>query len=172
MSFEEVLEARRSIRKYQDKEVDIKDVEKIIKAGILAPSAHNRQPWKVAILETSEKDEIAYTLEDKAGLDESKKNTARIMKEAPILIAIYYDDKDGNRDDDMLSLGAFIENMHLKATELGYGSLWIANTSSIKEDINYITSVGYECISCLAVGYKDQNPKPRPRKTLEEIIIS
>ena len=72
----------------------------------------------------------------------------------------------------MLSIGAFIENMHLKATEMGYGSLWIANTNSIKEDINYISSVGYECVSCLAIGYKDQNPKMRPRKSLEEIMVS
>ena len=135
MSFDEVIASRRSIRKFLDKEVSISDVEEIIKAGIMAPSAHNRQPWRVAILEVDEKDNIASVLVDKADGDESKVNTARIIKEAPILLAIYYDDKDGNRDDDMLSIGAFIENMHLKATEMGYGSLWIANTNSIKEDI-------------------------------------
>ena len=172
MSFDEVIASRRSIRKFLDKEVSISDVEEIIKAGIMAPSAHNRQPWRVAILEVDEKDNIASVLVDKADGDESKVNTARIIKEAPILLAIYYDDKDGNRDDDMLSIGAFIENMHLKATEMGYGSLWIANTNSIKEDINYISSVGYECVSCFAIGYKDQNPKMRPRKSLEEIIVS
>lgn len=172
MSFDEVIASRRSIRKFLDKEVSISDVEEIIKAGIMAPSAHNRQPWRVAILEVDEKDNIASVLVDKADGDESKVNTARIIKEAPILLAIYYDDKDGNRDDDMLSIGAFIENMHLKATEMGYGSLWIANTNSIKEDINYISSVGYECVSCLAIGYKDQSPKMRPRKSLEEIIVS
>lgn len=172
MSFDEVIASRRSIRKFLDKKVDMSDVEEIIKAGIMAPSAHNRQPWKVAILEVEEKDDIASVLEDKADGDESKVNTARIIKEAPILLAIYYDDKDGNRDDDMLSIGAFIENMHLKATEMGYGSLWIANTNSIKEDINYISSVGYECVSCLAIGYKSQDPKMRPRKSLEEIIVS
>ncbi len=172
MNFDEVINQRRSIRKFQDKEVDIKTLEEIIKAGILAPSAHNRQPWKVAILETDEKNDIATVLEDKAQDDQSKITTANIIKEAPALLAIYYDDKDGNRDHDMLSLGAFIENMHLKATELGLGSLWIANTNSIKEDISYISSVGYECISCLAIGYKNQEPKPRPRKTLEEILVS
>ena len=118
MSFDEVIASRRSIRKFLDKEVSISDVEEIIKAGIMAPSAHNRQPWRVAILEVDEKDNIASVLVDKADGDESKVNTARIIKEAPILLAIYYDDKDGNRDDDMLSIGAFIENMHLKATEL------------------------------------------------------
>lgn len=172
MSFDEVLKNRRSIRMYKEETVQMKKIEEIINAGILAPSAHNRQPWKVAILEEDEKNNIACTLEDKAEGDISKIKTAEIIKQAPTLLAIYYDDKDGNRDDDMLSLGAFIENMHLKATELGLGSLWIANTNCIKEDINYISSVGYECISCLAIGYKDQDPKARPRKSLEEIIIS
>lgn len=172
MSFDDVLTLRRSIRKFEDREVDIKDVETIIKAGILAPSAHNRQPWKVAILEPDEKDKIATVLEDNAFDDISKINTARIIKEAPVLLAIYYAESDGSRDNDMLSLGAFIENMHLKATEMGLGSLWIANTNSIKEDISYISSVGYECISCLAIGYKKQMPKPRPRKDFEDIIVS
>ena len=44
--------------------------------------------------------------------------------------------------------------------------------NAIKEDINYISSVGYECVSCLAIGYKNQDPKMRPRKSLEEIIVS
>ena len=36
---------RRSIRKYKDDSIDKTDIEVILKAGMLAPSAKNRQPW-------------------------------------------------------------------------------------------------------------------------------
>lgn len=59
---------RRSIRKYTDRAVSKADIEKIIQAGILAPSAKNRQPWKY----------IVYTEEAKRSLiDEMEKGLLR-----------------------------------------------------------------------------------------------
>ena len=50
MNFEDVLIKRRSIRKYNDIDISREDINKIIWAGTLAPSAHNRQPWEVIVL--------------------------------------------------------------------------------------------------------------------------
>lgn len=66
-------------------------------------------------------------------------NTLHIMKEAPVVIIVmntngqspYEDiDADGRVMEicDSLSIGASIQNMLLKATEIGLGTLWIANT--------------------------------------------
>lgn len=171
MSFDEVILNRRSIRAYLEKEVDSSLLYEIIKAGILSPSAHNRQPWRVKIFTKLEKEKIYEVLNSKAFLDPSISNTARIIKEVPALIGVFYFKEGDFRDHDFLSLGAFIENMHLKACSMGLGSLWIANTDYIKEEIKEISGSSLECISCLAVGYKDQDPKMRPRKNLEEIIL-
>lgn len=171
-NFDEVIASRRSIRKYLNKDISDKDINAIINAGIMAPSAHNRQPWKISILKNKSKNEIGDMLLEKSSIDPSISNTANIIKEAPILLVILYDKTEGNRDNDILSLGAFIENMHLKATSLGLGSLWIANTNYIKDEISKYLNTNLECISCLSLGYKDQNPDMRPRKKLEDIIIS
>ena len=50
MNFDDVLIKRRSIRKYNDKDISKEIIDKIIWAGSLAPSAHNRQPWQVIVL--------------------------------------------------------------------------------------------------------------------------
>lgn len=171
MSFDEVILERRSIRKYKEESVNSLDISAIIKAGILAPSAHNRQPWKVKVFSKQEKEEIYKSLVEKASLDPSINNTAGIINEVPTLIGVFYNPEGDFRDHDLLSIGAFVENMHLKATDLGLGSLWIANTDYIKEEIKKIANCDLECVSCLAVGYKNQEPKMRPRKTLEEIIV-
>lgn len=171
MNFDKVINERRSIRKYQNKEVAETLITQILKAGIKAPSAHNRQPWLVKVIKGKEKDQIYKALLTKKDQDYSIETTATTIKEAPILIAVFYNRETGNRDNDILSIGAFIENMHLKATELGLGSLWIANTNYIEGEIKEICKTTKKCVSTLAIGYKDQNPKERPRKELNEILL-
>ena len=171
MSFEDVLEKRRSIRKYLDKDVSEENIKKVIEAGILSPSAHNRQPWKVKILKNELKSEVYEALMLKKDINHTIEMTANIIQEAPVLLAVFYDKEEGTRDNDILSIGAFIENMHLKATSIGLGSLWIANTNHIKEEIKNICDTDLECVSCLALGYSDQDPKKRPRKDYNEIVI-
>lgn len=171
MKFDDVVLNRRSIRKYLAEDVSLDDLYKIIEFGIYAPSAHNRQPWKVKIVKSDEKNLIADTLFEKANLDPSIINTARIIKEAPVLILIFYDKSTGSRDNDMLSIGAFTLSMHLKCTEMGYGSLWIANTNYVKDEISKITGVSLECVSSLAIGRSLEKPKMRPRKSFDEIIV-
>ena len=43
---------RVSIRKYQDKEVDQEKIEKLLRAAMAAPSAHNQQPWEYYVVRT------------------------------------------------------------------------------------------------------------------------
>lgn len=171
MKFDDAIAKRRSIRKYLSKEVNEEDINKIIECGIKAPSAHNRQPWKIKVLKGKEKNKIGELLLTKKQEDRSIENTANIIIEAPILIIVFYDQENKNRDNDILSIGAFIENMHLKATELGLGSLWIANTNYIKQEISNEVKTDLECVSCLAIGHKNENPIKRPRKTKKEINL-
>lgn len=171
MIFDDVLKSRRSIRKYLEMDVEDSLIDEIIWAGAVSPSAHNRQPWKVKVLRGADKDKISSLLMEKSNVDISVSNTASIIKEVPVLFVIFYDKGEGARDNDMLSIGSFIENMHLKVTDLGLGSLWIANTNYIKKEISEYLNVSLECVSCFALGYKNQDPKMRPRKDIEEIVI-
>ena len=47
----ELIRSRRSIRRYTDESVPAELVERLLTAATWAPSAHNRQPWRFAILE-------------------------------------------------------------------------------------------------------------------------
>lgn len=50
----EVIEKRRSVRKYKPLSVPNEDLKKILEAARLAPSAGNRQPWRFIVVQTSE----------------------------------------------------------------------------------------------------------------------
>ncbi|MCS6871998.1 MAG: nitroreductase family protein [Anaerolineae bacterium] len=49
-----IMQGRRSIRRYTEQPVSPDLVERLLEAAIWAPSAHNRQPWRFAVLSTSE----------------------------------------------------------------------------------------------------------------------
>lgn len=96
------IKNRRSIRKYKKETVDKKNIELILRAGLYAPSAKNRQPWKYYIYTEENKNKLLDCME--AGLmRESGENkllpdsqyglpdafhTLQIMREAPVLIII------------------------------------------------------------------------------------
>ena len=57
MSIEEIYN-RRSIRKYTSQDVDIYTINKIIEAGIVAPSGKNRKPWRYIVFKGDRKEEL------------------------------------------------------------------------------------------------------------------
>ena len=189
------INGRRSIRKYKPQIVDKKLIDEILNAAILAPSAKNRQPWKFIVYSETTKDEVLAEMEK--GLLKTKEelknipnseyifsdafNTLRIMREAPTIIMVLNTNGSSPFADidtfarmteicDSLSIGAAIENMLLKATELGLGTLWIANTSyAYNELVSYI-GTSAQLIGAVALGYADEAPSPRPRKGLDEVV--
>ena len=45
---------RRSIRRYTDKEISDEDIKKLLKAGMNAPSAHNKKPYDLVVVKNKE----------------------------------------------------------------------------------------------------------------------
>lgn len=186
---------RRSIRKYSDKDVTRELIEQIIDAGRMAPSAKNRQPWKYIVFGGKSKDEFLNHMEkgilreenERALLPNSKtgipdaKNTLRIMRQAPIIIVVLNTNgkipfSEIEADDrfteicDTLSIGASIENMLLKAEEVGLGTLWIANTCFAYEELTTYLNTTKQLVGAIAIGYAAETPQQRPRKSLKEIV--
>ena len=58
MELDEAILSRKTIRKFQNKNVPDNYLYKIIQSAMLAPSAKNRQPWRFYILEDNQKDDI------------------------------------------------------------------------------------------------------------------
>jgi nitroreductase len=174
MELKDVISKRRSIRIFKDDIVDEEVLFEGLKYGVLAPSAHNRQPWKFKIVSTDQKNEIADALDNKTKdiPGHTGPHTANIIRNVPHLIMVFIDnDIKENRDMDVISIGACIQNIILSYTDLGLGTLWIGNTNHIVEEIKEILGVPYETVSCIGVGVADQEPKPRPRKDFKDVII-
>ena len=51
MQLDECIKGRRSVRAYTDESVSKEQIEAVLEAGVWAPTAHNRQPWKFRVIE-------------------------------------------------------------------------------------------------------------------------
>lgn len=157
MQLTEVIRKRRSIRNFDKVQINPQELNEILVAGTFAPSAKNRQPWFFYIIndEYTQKTFIQkldtgmrellqkYESSNIQRIDiKNAFSSLKSMEQASVIILVSHQKKyvetfednvtwDLHARDievtDILSIGAAIQNMLLKATELGYGTLWICD---------------------------------------------
>lgn len=103
----------------------------------------------------------------------SSKNTARVIREAPLLLLVCREPDEDWLINDLVSIGAAVEHICLEAVNLGLGSLWIRDTAYTEQEIlSRLAVPRMELVSAIAVGYPDEAPFPRPRKPLAELTLT
>jgi nitroreductase len=185
------ISERRSTRKFIDKEIPVEVMETILSAAIQAPSAKNRQPWKIIVVTSKEKPAMLKAMQ--AGIDNKKKykgylpnysqavtgaeHTAKIMEQAPITVFVFNTDKYkpslGRKNSDIAniqSIGAAIENMILAATDLGVGSRWICDIHFAQKELCQWLNEKGQLTASVSFGYPADAPKATERKELKDIV--
>ena len=129
MSFQELVNQRQSVRKYQEKPVEREKMETIVEAVHLAPSACNSQPWRMILVDNPElKNEVAKATFNKAV------SFNRFAVQAPV-IAVLVIEKPRliaqiggslkNQEYPMYDIGIAAAHFCLQAAELGLGTCMI-----------------------------------------------
>lgn len=183
MNFDDVVKARKTIRKYKNLEVSDSDINSILESALLAPSPKNRQPWRFYVLDKKQKNDIVAMMlqwdKSNKSFGSSIKGSAIQMSQASKAIVIYspiYHSKNKKnyfKKPDYLSLGAAIEHMALKCSDLGLGTSWLCDTLYIEDEINaYLKISDFEQISALLIGYPEEIPQRRERFSLKEVILN
>lgn len=123
MDLFQAIERRRSIRAYKEDAIREDDLNRILDAGIQAPSAGNIQPWEFIV---TRKEITKKGLAEAAGMQS-------FIAEAPLVITVCAREDDsassyGDRGRRLFCIqdtAAAVENMLLAVTALGYGACWI-----------------------------------------------
>ena len=166
MELSQVILDRRSVRHFNDKKLDRGIIEDILEFAILAPSAHNKQPWHfVVVQDQEEKSKISLLLS--SGSSDPVMTTCDVIRDCSALVLVFADITDEVMD--VQSVGACIENMVLRAKDLDVASLWIGYILRIEKELQKEFSCDKKLIAAVALGYTDHFPSKRPRKTLEEV---
>jgi nitroreductase len=110
---------RRSVRSFLPKPVEQEKIERILKAGFAAPSAHNRQPWEFLVVTARE------DLDALAGMSPY----AKMCTEAAAAIVPCVNLKLGGADPEdtwwVQDLSAATENILLQIVDEGLGGVWL-----------------------------------------------
>lgn len=161
---------RRSVRNYKDLPIEEDKVNQIIKCGIYAPSAKNKQNWHFTVISDKnliEKiNEMTLTGMEKLGI--GREEGYHVFFHAPLVIVLssVIEGYSG------LNAGCAIENMAIAAKSLGLDSCIIGQTRYMYHqasavDINRLLKIpeGYEHDCSICFGYIDgEEPLPKPRK--------
>ena len=156
---DELVAKRRSIRRFEDKKIDLNVLKNIVKCGRLYPSRGNRQPLKFILVDN---EQMCGKIFDNI-LWGSKVSGYRVFNDkeyspkAYILVLI---DKNITNAGYEYEMGASIQNMLLCATENQIGSVWIksADMKKIKELLE-IEENNIEIDSLIALGYAKHTSK-------------
>lgn len=162
MDLDSAIKNRRSIRRYNDKDITISDIYKIIEAATWAPTACDSQDFLFIILDRSKIDIIL------------SRGGASFLKKVNKAVLVLYSNRTENLEymDYVQSGAAAIQNLLLKAYSIGLGACWICNLPP-KKYLRKILNIPrfYDPIALISIGYYDKEPKKKAReKPLEDLI--
>ncbi len=167
MEFFDVIKSRHSIRAFIDRPVEADKIRKVLEAANSAPSAHNAQNYviflmegknKTAKLKSAAKQEFVYT--------------------APAVLVfcanIETEDKDSKRPlpnifpvQDATIAASYAQ---LAVTALGLGCVWVGSFDPDKLSEAVGAPKTLAPVMLMPIGYPAENPAPKPRKKLEDIV--
>lgn len=160
----EAIAARYSVRGYKPDPVSDEALHQVLEAARQAPSAANKQPFRIVVIQTKgREDELARVYGRKW------------LLQAPLVIAFIavpgeawrrMDDKPYDEVDATIAM----DHLVLAATALGLGTCWIAafDPAAVRDVLGLPDDV--EPIALTPLGYPDRDRAATDRRPLDELV--
>lgn len=180
------IENRRSCRNFSDEPVSQDTIDRIIQAGVWAPSPLNMQPWQFIVVTGSAVKEKIFAEANRCrkwAMEESgwkwlANYSMEFLKTTPVIIAVAGDPKKSGVDvyqkegsvGYQLACAAAIQNMLLAAYALDLGSLWF--TFFDKQEMRDILDIPVDKtpIALICIGKAMGEAAAAPRKDIKKAV--
>jgi nitroreductase len=168
MSVLNVIQERRSIRKYRAEPVPEEVLRRVLEAARWAPSGKNLQPWKFILVQDK-------TLKEKLSTASAGQS---FIAEAPIVVvACGFPDRCYSRMGRYMKswpvdVAIALEHLILQAWEEGLGTCWIGSFE--EDEVKAVLRIPdqVKVLALTPLGYPAHHPPSRGRKSLDEIVSS
>lgn len=196
MDIIELIKTRRAIRRYQDRPVSREQIRHLLELAGWAPSAHNRQPWRWAVLtQPGDKERLARSMGERLRQDRTTdgdppaaierdvaRSYARITG-APVVLVVClsmaemdtYPDPQRSRNEWVMavqSVSMAAQNLWLAAHNQGLAACWLCAPlfvpDLVRETLNL--PADWEPLGLMTLGYPAAE-KIKSRKPVEASVI-
>lgn len=175
MQFEEVINLRRSVRKYRESEITEGEIREMIAFSLNAPSWKNSETGRYYVALSKEKrEEVIQALSDR---NREKSMNACAFVVTAFLKGVSGFTADGERENEVgeewgaYDLGLQNQLLMLKASEMGYDTLIMGLRDG--EALRRIFSIpDSECVmAVISIGKREAEPPKAPRKSTEDVSV-
>jgi nitroreductase len=174
MEFDQLVEARRSIRAYKAGEVTREQIEEIVTCLQNAPSWKNSQTGRYYVALSADKVKAVQQCLPAFNATRTENVSAYIVTAFEKTFAGF--DKDGNPTDELgngwgaYDLGLQNALLLLKARELGLDTLIMGLRDGEKLRKEFSIPASQQIVAVIALGYRNEDPEKPKRKPLNEIL--
>ena len=161
MSFEDIIRKREACRKFSDYKLSEEELNRILEAGRLAPSAKNLQPIKILVVKSE--DGIKR-------IDE----VSPCRYNSPQVLIVCGDKNVAFREGDYsgyeVDASICATHMMLEATNIGIDNIWVRmfDSKKVKELFNLTDGLEPVCLISLGKKASDCPPSPNHNKRKEK----
>ena len=165
MDFKDLVQQRRSHRKFTGEEVSAEDVKLILRAGLMAPTSKGQRAWQFVVVDDKT---------DLEKLSDAKDLGGQLIKDAALAIVVLGDPLQNDCWVEDGSIAAI--SMQYQAEELGLGTCWVqmrgrglSDGTSADTVIQGVLNIpeNLSCLCILAVGHKADERKPQNEDKLK-----
>ena len=165
MDFKDLVQQRRSHRKFTAEEIDGEDVKMILRAGLMSPTSKGQRAWQFVVVDNKA---------DLEKLSDAKDLGGAFIKDAAMAIVVLGDPMQNDCWVEDGSIAAI--TMQYQAEELGIGSCWVQMRGRGLSDgttadmvIQGVLGIpeNLSCLCILALGRKADERKPQNEDKLK-----
>lgn len=164
MGFKELIQARYSVRAYKPDPVEEEKLLHVLEAARLAPTAVNRQPFRLLVLRTEGREEELQRIYSR-----------KWFTQAPLIICVCtvpeeaWVRQDGRMYVDVDAAIA-MDHLILAARSLDLGTCWIADFDAVAARDVLGLPDDVEPLVFTPLGYPADEPRPKRRKDLADLV--
>ncbi len=164
MEFSHLVEERYSVRAFRPDTVEQEKLDRVLEAARLAPTAANRQPFQLIVIQTQGREEELRAVYDKAW-----------FVEPPLVVCACglpeegWTRRDGKSYVDV-DVAIVMDHLILAATNEGLGTCWVGafDPAAARRVLGLPNNV--EPVAFTPLGYPADEARPKKRKPIQELV--
>lgn len=166
MSFIELARTRRSVRTFEERPIEQEKIDLILEAGRIAPTAANKQPQRV------------YVLQSEGAMAKAREAAGRMMHNATCALLVCYDSDESwhgasfgepGYDGGEVDAAIVTTSMMMEATDLGVGTLWVRGFNAAKASEVFGLPANIRPVCFLVLGYPTEAVLAKPHTARKEL---